>query len=83
MGPLTVWLAANAARLPITPGSFVPGDIVVWSLHANGNPEHIGLVSDRRGPRGLLLVLHNIGPTPAEDDVLDAWKVLGHGRLAL
>jgi uncharacterized protein YijF (DUF1287 family) len=38
-------------------------------------------VSDRKGPRGLPLVLHNIGPKPSEDDRLDAWTVLGHFRV--
>jgi uncharacterized protein YijF (DUF1287 family) len=39
------------------------------------------VVSDRIGPRGIPLLLHNMGPTAREDDVLDAWTELGHFRL--
>ncbi len=35
-----------------------------------------------QGARGIPLVLHNIGPTPSEDDRLDTWTVLGHFRVA-
>lgn len=83
VGPILVWLEANATRLSVAPASFAPGDIVVWSLHGNGRPEHIGIASDRVGARGFRLVLHNIGPSPTEDDVLDTWQVLGHFRLPL
>jgi uncharacterized protein YijF (DUF1287 family) len=81
VGPLTVWLDAHARPLPLAPGAFAAGDLVVWSLRDNGTPEHIGLVSDRVGPRGLPLVVHNIGPAPSEDDSLDAWRILGHWRV--
>ncbi len=82
VGPLTVWLDAYAQRVPAAPRAFEAGDLVVWSLRNNGTPEHIGLVSDRIGPRGLPLVLHNLGPAPTEDDALDAWTILGHWRIA-
>ncbi|WP_437987968.1 DUF1287 domain-containing protein [Sorangium sp. So ce117] len=56
-----------------------------WGLKScrSCTPDHVGIVSDRKGPRGIPLVLHNIGPTPSEDDALDAWTVLGHFRLRL
>jgi uncharacterized protein YijF (DUF1287 family) len=60
--------------------SYAPGDVMVWSLHNNGQAEHVGIISDRKGPRGLPLVIHNIGPHPSEEDVLDAWQILGHYR---
>ncbi len=84
--PLLLWLTRHARSLPITVdteiarASFAPGDILVWSLHRNGNAEHVGIVSDRRGSRGLPLIIHNIGPHPTEEDVLDAWQILGHFR---
>lgn len=85
--PMLVYLRANATSLPRTFDdvgltTWQPGDIVVWSFHAcpSCNPDHVGIVSDRKGPRGVPLVLHNIGPTPSEDDRLDAWTVLGHFR---
>jgi len=82
VGPLVVWLDAHAQRLPGAPRAFAPGDLVVWSLYGTGGLDHIGIVSDRAGPRGLPLVLHNIGPAPTEDDVLDAWPIAGHWRAA-
>jgi uncharacterized protein YijF (DUF1287 family) len=81
VGPLTVWLDAHATRLATGDEVFAPGDLVVWSLHRDGNPDHIGLVSDRRSAAGVPLVLHNIGPTPTEEDVLRAWPMVGHWRL--
>ena len=81
VGPLTVWLDAHATRLGTDDGTFEAGDLVVWSLSGDGTPGHIGLVSDRRAASGVPLVLHNIGPTPSEEDVLHAWRMLGHWRL--
>ena len=64
--------------------SFEPGDLVIWSFDAcpKCSPRHIGVVSDRRGPRGLPLVIHNLGPHPTEDDSLDAWTMLRHYRVS-
>jgi uncharacterized protein YijF (DUF1287 family) len=81
VGPLTVWLDAHATRLSTGDDAFAPGDLVVWSLHDDGNPDHIGLVSDRRSAAGAPLVVHNIGPTPTEEDVLHVWPLVGHWRL--
>lgn len=45
------------------------GDIVVF-----GPPyEHIGIVSDRRQPDGVPLVIHNGAPVASEDDALRRW----------
>ena len=86
--PMLVYLRAHATRLPTSFDdaslpTWQPGDVVVWSFHACPacNPDHVGIVSDRIGPRGVPLVLHNIGPTPSEDDRLDEWPVLGHFRV--
>lgn len=85
--PLMIWFAAHSRSLPHNLAteeartSYAPGDIIVWSLHNNGHAEHVGVVSDRKGPRGLPLVIHNIGPVPTEEDVLDAWQILGHYRV--
>lgn len=59
------------------------GDVVVWTFGVCPacHPEHIGWVSDRIGPRGLPLVIHNLGPHPTEDDDLDAWPILRHFRV--
>jgi uncharacterized protein len=81
VGPLAVWLDAHAEALPLRPSAFVSGDLVVWSLHGANGLDHIGIVSDRVGARGLPLVIHNIGPAPTEDDVLDSWPIARHWRL--
>jgi uncharacterized protein YijF (DUF1287 family) len=61
------------------PSSFQPGDLVTWMLP--GNLPHIGIVSDRRAPEtGNLLMIHNIGAGPAEEDMLFAYPITGHYR---
>ena len=88
VSPMLVYLRAHATSLPhafddASLASWQPGDVVVWAFHACPacTPDHVGIVSDRTGPRGLPLVLHNIGPAPSEDDRLDAFTVLGHFRV--
>jgi uncharacterized protein YijF (DUF1287 family) len=86
VSPMLVYLQRHATSLTKTfddPSQWKPGDIVVWSFKPcpRCNPGHVGVVSDKKGPRGLPLVLHNIGPAPSEDDWLDAWTVLGHFRM--
>jgi hypothetical protein len=63
--------------------TFQPGDLVVWSFDAcpKCSPRHIGVVSDRKRADGLPLVIHNLGPHPTEDDVLDDWTMLRHYRV--
>ncbi len=89
VSPMLVYLRAHATSLPrafdeASLATWQPGDVVVWSFHAcpSCTPDHVGIVSDRQGARGIPLVLHNIGPTPSEDDRLDTWTVLGHFRVA-
>lgn len=63
--------------------SFHPGDIVfiAWSSWIKGAlPEHVAVVSDKIGPRGLPLLLENGGPHPVESDSLGRGKVVGHFR---
>lgn len=55
-----------------------PGDIVVF-----GTPvDHIAIVSDRRRPDGVPLLLHNAGPHATEADCLLSWSspIIGHYR---
>ncbi len=79
---LETWLTRHAQRIAVSSDSlnFRAGDIVSWRL-PNGLP-HIGLVSDRRSDAGVPLVIHNIGAGTQEEDVLFAWPVHGHWRLA-
>jgi uncharacterized protein YijF (DUF1287 family) len=86
VSPMLVYLGRHAQALTRSfddPSAWRPGDIVVWSFKPcpRCSPGHVGIVSDKKGPRGLPLVLHNIGPAPSEDDWLDAWTVLGHFRM--
>ena len=88
VSPMLVYLRAHATSLPTSfdesaRASWQPGDVVVWAFRPCPacTPDHVGIVSDRLGPRGLPLVLHNIGPTPSEDDRVDAFTVLGHFRV--
>ncbi len=78
---LETWFARNAIALPLSTeaSQFRPGDVVSWRLDS-GLP-HIGIVSDRARD-GRPLVIHNIGRGAQEEDVLFAWRMVGHYRLA-
>jgi uncharacterized protein YijF (DUF1287 family) len=81
VGPLLTYFRLHA----LAPGDddWKPGDIVVFAFNAcpRCSPDHVGIISDRAGPSGQPLVIHNIGPRPTEDDVLGAWTKLGHFRM--
>jgi len=82
VGPMLTYLRRHAKSLDKN-GDYEAGDIVVISFNPcpTCSPQHVGVVSDRKGPRGVPLLIHNMGPTPREDDTLDAWTHLGHFRL--
>jgi uncharacterized protein YijF (DUF1287 family) len=77
---LMVFFARHGTRLPISQRSddFSPGDIVTWDL--GGGVTHIGIVVDQGGSSGRYMVVHNIGRGPRMEDVLFAWKIIGHYR---
>ncbi len=59
------------------PKDYVPGDIVCWNL--GGAITHIGIVSNHKSNDGLrYLIIHNIGQGQMEEDVLFAFKIIGH-----
>ena len=72
----------RAKSVPITRNTsdYVPGDVVAWEL--DNNLLHIGLVSDvvANGTPNYLIV-HNIGAGARIEDVLMAWKIIGHYRM--
>ncbi|MCL2779305.1 MAG: DUF1287 domain-containing protein [Polyangiaceae bacterium] len=76
------WKSLTTKRDASTWQEWQPGDVIVWSFLPcpKCSPNHVGIVSDKKGSRGLPLVIHNLGPFPREDDKLDAWTVLGHFR---
>ncbi|MEW6082159.1 MAG: DUF1287 domain-containing protein [Bacillota bacterium] len=53
------------------------GDIVYWRFPSG--QDHCGVVSDRVGPSGLPLVIHNAG-IAMEEDCLTRWEITGHFR---
>jgi uncharacterized protein YijF (DUF1287 family) len=77
---LMVFFARKGEQLPVTlrAGDYSPGDLVAWDL--GGGVTHIGIVVDRLGANGRHRVVHNIGRGPQMEDVLFAWKVIGHYR---
>jgi hypothetical protein len=79
---LRTWLARRGAALPIPAGvsGWRPGDIFTSLVEGTGT--HIGLVSDRRGPNGWLII-HNIGAGAREEDALADWPITGRYRWAL
>ena len=79
---LRTWLTRQGAALPIPADAsgWRPGDIFTSLVERTGT--HIGLVSDRRGPNGWLIV-HNIGAGTREEDGLGAWPITGRYRWAL
>jgi uncharacterized protein YijF (DUF1287 family) len=82
VGPLLTYLRRHARSLP-TDKDFAAGDIVVISFTncPACSPQHVGVVSDKRTSRGVPLLIHNMGPSPREDDTLETWTLLGHFRL--
>lgn len=78
---IRTWLERHALRIDpgAGPEGFRAGDIVIW-LMPTGR-DHTGVVSDRKGRSGWPAVVHNLGQV-AEEDVLRAWKLVGHYRTA-
>lgn len=62
----------------LDPAAFKPGDMVTCTVPPN--LPHVVIVSDRKGPSGLPLVIHNIGAGTREEDVLGRYPLTGHYR---
>jgi uncharacterized protein YijF (DUF1287 family) len=79
---LRTWLTRQGAalRIPADASGWAPGDI--FTALVDGRSPHIGLVSDRRGPKGLLIV-HNIGAGTREEEGLADWPINGRYRWGL
>lgn len=65
------------AVISSTRNQWQAGDIVQWKF--DNGLDHIGIVSDKTNAQGWPLVIHNVGGC-AENDVLTAWKIVGHYR---
>jgi uncharacterized protein YijF (DUF1287 family) len=79
---LRTWLTRKGASRPIprTGSGWRPGDI--FTSLVGGSGTHIGLVSDRAGPSGPLII-HNIGGGAREEDALLAWPITGRYRWSI
>jgi uncharacterized protein YijF (DUF1287 family) len=79
---LMTLFARRSAAVPITNkrSDYIPGDVVAWEL--DNHLLHIGLVTDAvAGDAQGYLVAHNIGAGAKIQDVLMAWKIIGHYRM--
>jgi uncharacterized protein YijF (DUF1287 family) len=78
---LMTYFKRRGKSLPITERAkdYEPGDVVAWDL--GGGLTHIGIVVNRRGRDGQrYYVVHNIGAGARLEDVLFAWRQIGHYR---
>jgi uncharacterized protein len=78
---LMAYFRRQGRALPVSsdPGAYRPGDVVAWDL--GRGVRHIGIVSDRVSRQSKRnLILHNIGEGAREEDVLFAWRIIGHYR---
>jgi uncharacterized protein YijF (DUF1287 family) len=57
---------------------YLPGDVVAWDL--GGGVLHIGMVTNVTATGRRYCVVHNIGQGAKVEDVLFAWRVIGHYR---
>lgn len=76
---LMVFFKRKGKVKPMTknPNDYKPGDIVSWNL--SGGISHIGLVVNKKSADGKrFLIVHNIGAGQVMEDVLFAWKIIGH-----
>ncbi len=71
-------LALSLSTSPQHLHEWQPGDIVYWRTGGRGMG-HCGIISDRRNRRGVPYVIHNAS-RPREEDVLQAWPIIGHYR---
>lgn len=69
-------------RVPADLADWRPGDIFTSLVGVNGSLPHIGIVSDRRGAKGYM-ILHNIGRGTREEDALGDWPINGRFRWRL
>ena len=78
---LTTYFDRQGKSLPITNdrADYLPGDVVAWDL-SEGH-EHIGILTNLSSePDKHYLIVHNIGAGARVEDVLLAWKIIGHFR---
>ena len=77
---LQTFFRRAGAELSISnnPADYRAGDLVTWSVPPH--LPHIGIVSDRKSPEGVPLIVHNIGRGPQLEDMLFMYPITGHYR---
>lgn len=77
---LMTYFKRRGASIQITnnPTDYLPGDVVSWNL--GGATSHIGIVSGQKAPSGRYYIVHNIGGGQVLEDMLFAFKIIGHYR---
>ncbi len=78
---LTTYFDRQGKSLPVTNerADYLPGDMVAWEL--SPGVEHIGILTNLSSePDRHYLIVHNIGAGARVEDVLLAWKIVGHYR---
>jgi uncharacterized protein YijF (DUF1287 family) len=78
---LMTYFRRKGKEVPISDDArdYRPGDVVAWDL--GGGVLHVGVVSGELDPQtGRPAVVHNLSVGARLEDVLFAWKVLGHYR---
>lgn len=80
---LQVFFTRKGYELPVTndPSDYIAGDLVTCTVPPD--LPHIMVVSDRTGPSGHPLVIHNIGAGAQEEDRLFEFELTGHYRLSV
>ncbi len=76
---IATYFTRRGYSLPVTlqASDYLPGDVVAMKIPV----DHIGIVSDRKTADGVPLVIHNVGNGAQEEDVLFAWRIVGHYRV--
>jgi uncharacterized protein YijF (DUF1287 family) len=78
---LMTYFGRQRKSLPLSTdrADYLPGDVVAWEL--SEGIEHIGILTNLSSEANKnYLVVHNIGAGARVEDVLLAWKIIGHYR---
>ena len=79
MPPTSIRAATSSRSRGVCADVVIRGDVVAWRLPSG--KLHIGVVAAERSPDGTRpLVIHNIGYGTQEEDVLNAFAIIGHYR---
>lgn len=78
---LMTYLERQRKSLPVSSdrADYKPGDLIAWEL--SDGVEHIGILTNLSSePDKHYLIVHNVGAGTRVEDVLLAWKIIGHYR---